>query len=276
MFYHAAKLIWFLVQPSSLLAISLILAAALWGTKWSRLGWRLLIFGLVGYIVCGLAPVSDALLLPLENRFGRPQLDPGKPIAGVIILGGVEQRPFKPPRELAGLIDTAERITEAVALARRFPEGRIVFAGDTDETASIGLLFEALGVPKERITLVSRSRDTYENALFAKRVINPSVNPSARERWLLITSAWHMPRAVGCFRKVGFPVEPWPVDYRTSGRVEARFHDSIPKGLRQTDIAVREYAGLVAYFLTGRTDALLPAPTSGGVHEHEPGSSRVM
>jgi len=86
MFYHAAKLIWFLVQPSSLLAISLILAAALWGTKWSRLGWRLLIFGLVGYIVCGLTPVSDALLLPLENRFGRPQPDPGKPIAGLSFL----------------------------------------------------------------------------------------------------------------------------------------------------------------------------------------------
>jgi uncharacterized SAM-binding protein YcdF (DUF218 family) len=168
----------------------------------------------------------------------------------------VEQRPFKPPRELAGLIDTAERITEAVALARRLPEARIVFAGDTDETSNIGLLFEALGVPMDRITLVGHSRDTYENALFTKRLINPSV----QERWLLITSAWHMPRAVGCFRKVGFPVAPWPVDYRTSGRVESRFHDSIPKGLRQTDIAVREYAGLVAYFLSGRTDALLPRP----------------
>jgi uncharacterized SAM-binding protein YcdF (DUF218 family) len=91
-----------------------------------------------------------------------------------------------------------------------------------------------LGVAKDRITLVSRSRDTYENALFAKRLIIPSV----QERWLLITSAWHMPRAMGCFRNVGFPVEPWPVDYRTSGRVELYFHDSISKGLRQTDIAV--------------------------------------
>jgi len=140
MFYDAAKLIWSLVQPSSLFAISLIWAAALWGTRWSRLGWRLLIIGLVAFIVCGLAPISDALLLPLENRFGRPQLDAGKPITGLIILGGVEQRPFKPPRELVGLIDTAERITEAVALARRFHEARIVFAGDSDETSNIGLL----------------------------------------------------------------------------------------------------------------------------------------
>jgi uncharacterized SAM-binding protein YcdF (DUF218 family) len=258
MFYHTAKLIWFLVQPSSLIAIFLALAAALWGTKWSRFGRRLLIGGLVAYGVCGLAPVSDALLLPLENRFGRTQLDLGRPIAGLIVLGGVEQRPMNPPRELAGLTDTAARITEAVALARRFPEVQIVFTGDTNEIAKIGLLFEALGVPKDRVTLVSHSRDTYENALFAKR----RINPSGQARWLLITSAWHMPRAVGCFRKVGFPVEPWPVDYRTSGRIEWHFYESISKGLRQTDIALREYVGLVAYFLTGRTYALLPGPES--------------
>jgi uncharacterized SAM-binding protein YcdF (DUF218 family) len=72
----------------------------------------------------------------------------------------VELRPFKPPRELVGLIDTAERLTEAIALARRFPEARMVFAGDTDETSTIGWLFVALGVPEDRITLVSRSRDT--------------------------------------------------------------------------------------------------------------------
>jgi len=255
MFYHAAKIIWFLIQPSSLFAITLMLAATLWGT---RVGFRLLVGGLLALIVFGLAPISDALLLPLENRFGRADLDRGTSITGVVVLGGVKQRPFKPPRELAGLIDTAERITEAIALARRFPEARIVFAGDTDETSTIGRLFEALGIPKDRITLASRSRDTYENALIAKRL----VNPGAHERWLLITSAWHMPRAMGCFRKVGFPVEPWPVDYRTSGRIEAHLHDSIPKGLRQTDIAAKEYVGLAAYFLTGRTNALLPGPAS--------------
>ena len=130
-------------------AISLALAAALWATKWSGFGRRLLIGGLVAYVVCGLAPVSDALLLPLENRFGRTQLDLSKPITGFIVLGGVEQRPMHPPRELAGLTGTAERITEAIALARPFPEAQIVFAGDTNKTSNIGQLFEALGVPRE-------------------------------------------------------------------------------------------------------------------------------
>ena len=71
-----------------------------------------------------------------------------------------------PPRELAGLIDTAKRITAAIAVARRFPEAQIAFTGDTNETSNIGRPFEALGVPKDRITLVRHSRDTYENALF--------------------------------------------------------------------------------------------------------------
>ena len=117
-------------------------------------------------------------------------------------------------------------------------------------------LLEALGVAKERITLESRSRDTYENAVFTKRL----VNPGAGERWLLITTAWHMPRAMGCFRQAGFAVEPWPVDYRTSGRVELWLNTGIPEGLRQMDFIMREYAGLAMYYLTGRTGALLPGP----------------
>jgi uncharacterized SAM-binding protein YcdF (DUF218 family) len=117
-------------------------------------------------------------------------------------------------------------------------------------------LLEALGVAKERTTLESRSRDTYENAVFTKRLINPGPG----ERWLLITSGWHMPRAMGCFRQAGFPVEPWSVDYRTRGRVEIWFKPAIPEGLRQMDFVMREYAGLIMYYLTGRIGALLPGP----------------
>jgi len=264
MLFYAAKIIWFLVQPSSLFAICLILAAVLSGTRWSWPARRLLIGGTVAYTVCGLAPVSDALLLPLENRFVRPDLDRGDPIKGVIILGGVLDPKFDPLRELAGLTGTAERITEAVALARRFPQSRVVFTGGRwalfrnglPESFAIGRLLEAMGVAKERIELESSSRNTYENALYTKRLLNPG----AHERWLLITSAWHMPRAMGCFRKVGFPVEAWPVDYRTPSLREIGFDESIPRGLRQTDIAAKEYVGLVTYYLAGRTDALLPGP----------------
>jgi uncharacterized SAM-binding protein YcdF (DUF218 family) len=118
-------------------------------------------------------------------------------------------------------------------------------------------LFEALGVARDRITLEDRSRDTYENAAFTQRLLKPA----ASDRWLLITSGWHMPRSMGCFRRVGFPVEAWPVDYRTTGRFDPlRWHGSFPDGLRRLDFAAREYAGLFMYYVSGRTNALFPAP----------------
>jgi uncharacterized SAM-binding protein YcdF (DUF218 family) len=264
MFFYLAKVVWFLMQPSSLIAATLTMGAILVGTAWQRLGRRLLIGGLAALFVCGLSPLSDALIAPLENRFARPDLASGDPIAGIVVLGGAEDSRANPPRELAGLNEAAERMTEAVALARRFPEARLVFTGGSasvlapglPEATSMGRLLEALGVARERITLESRSRDTYENAVFTKRL----VNPRAGERWLLVTTAWHMPRAMGCFRQAGFAVEPWPVDYRTSGRIEAWPNSGIPEGLRQMDFITREYAGLAMYYSRGRTGALLPGP----------------
>ena len=264
MFFYVAKIVWFLAQPSSLIAIALTMGAILAGTTWRKLGRRLLIAGLAALLICGLSPLSDALIVPLENRFARPDLASGGPIAGIVVLGGAEDSRANPPRELAGLNEAAERMTEAVALARRFPEARVVFTGGSanlltkglPEAATMGQLLEALGVAKERTSLESRSRDTYENAVFTKRL----VNPGASERWLLITSAWHMPRAIGCFRAAGFAVEPWPVDYRTGGRIEFWPKSGVPEGLRQMDFIMREYAGLVMYYLTGRTGDLLPGP----------------
>ena len=127
---------------------------------------------------------------------------------------------------------------------------------DPPESIEAGRLLEDLGVPKDRLTLEGASRTTYENALFSKILINP--NP--KQRWLLITSAWHMPRAMGCFRKVEFPVDPWPVDYQARDRsAVSRLTVGIADGLKMTNVVVKEYVGLVVYYLSVRSSALLPA-----------------
>ena len=115
-----------------------------------------------------------------------------------------------------------------------------------------GRLMQALGVEAARIELEDKSRNTWENAAFTKAL----VQPKAGERWLLVTTAWHMPRAIGCFRAVGFPVEAWPVDYRLGPRFS--FEDDFITGIRQLNFIVREYIGLVGYAFTGKTSALLP------------------
>jgi uncharacterized SAM-binding protein YcdF (DUF218 family) len=247
MFYYAAKVVWAVAQPSSLIVLLLVLAAVLSRRRpgFSR---GLLIGGVAGLVICG--PVAGALFLPLENRFARPDISQGGPITGIIILGG----------------ESAERMIEGVVLAHRFPNARVVFSGgagslldvEPPESIESGRLLEALGVPKDRLTLEGASRTTYENALFSKSILNP--NP--QQRWLLITSAWHMPRAMGCFRKVEFPVEPWPVEYLASGRsVVSRLTVGIAAGLKMTNVVVKEYFGLFVYYLSGRSSELLPAMT---------------
>ena len=266
MFYALSKILWFLLQPSSLIAAAVVLGALLTFTAWRRTARGLLLGAAMALLVGGLMPVGDVLLRPLEDRFPRAELerDPGR-FAGVIVLGGAEDNRAMGRRELAALNEAAERYTEGVALSRRLPAVRLVFTGgsgailrdEPPEAAAAGRLFEALGVPVERIVLESQSRDTWENALFTHRLLQPKPG----ERWLLVTSAWHMPRAVGCFRKAGFEVEAWPVDYRTPDRFAlSRLHASIPEGLRRIDFVTREYAGLVGYYLGGRSSALFPGP----------------
>jgi uncharacterized SAM-binding protein YcdF (DUF218 family) len=268
-FYVLAKVLWALLQPSSLMVAAVIAGAVLLATRWRRLARTLLWGGIAALLVGGLSPLGDLMIRPLEHRFGAADLERGGPaIAGIIVLGGGADLQAPGSAQIAGLNEAAERYTEAVALARRLPMARLVFSGgsgglltaDPPEAETAGRLFEALGVAKDRITLEAASRDTWENALYTARLLQPK----AGQRWLLVTSAWHMPRAIGCFRKAGFAVEPWPVDYRTPRRLDlARLNASIPEGLRRIDFVAKEYVGLLAYYLAGRTDALLPGPQDG-------------
>ena len=117
--------------------------------------------------------------------------------------------------------------------------------------------FEALGIPHDRISAEEQSRNTIENAVFSRLIANPQPG----ERWILVTSAFHMPRAIAVFRAAGFPIEAYPVDYRTRGPIDAvRPFDVMSIGLRRTDTALHEWLGLLGYRLTGKTSELFPAP----------------
>jgi uncharacterized SAM-binding protein YcdF (DUF218 family) len=261
-----SKVLWFLLQPSSLILGAIIAGTILVFTAWRRLARALLGGAIAALVICGLSPLGDVLIRPLEQRFPRPDLDrPGPAVAGIIVLGGAEDNRAMDTPQLAALNEAAERYTEAVALARRLPAARLVFSGgsgallrrEPPEAEAAARLFAALDIAKDRITLESKSRDTCENAAFTARLIAPQPD----ERWLLVTSGWHMPRAVGCFRRAGFAVEPWPVDYRAPRQLDlTRWHRSIPEGLRRVDLVMREYAGLAGYYLAGRIDTVFPAP----------------
>lgn len=263
MFFILSKILGFLAAPSNALAIVGVLGvvAAAFGAQ--RLGVVLMAASILGLAALGLSPAANWLLIPLEERFPRAADDPAP--AGIVVLGGSFDTVVAGSRQEVALTEAAERLTEIAELARRWPNARIVFTGGSNallyggatEAELAARMFESFGVAGERVTLESRSRNTVENAQFVRALVAPGPG----ERWLLVTSAYHMPRAVGCFRRAGFPVEAWPVDYRTRGPEDAaRPFSSVSAGLRRADIAVREWIGLVTYRALGYLDALLPRP----------------
>ncbi len=263
MLYAASKILGFLLQPSSLAVIAV--AVGLWrmSRTRSRRGGRLAGAGAAYLAIGGLSPLGNALILPLEQRFPPVEVSRLGEIAGVIILGGAEDGRISEGRGGLGLNEAAERITEGARLAKLFPQAKIVFTGGvgrlwfggTPGAGPVARFLTGMGVSPERIVLEDKSRNTRENAALTRDLLKPA----SGERWVLVTSAYHMPRAVGVFRRAGFDVLPFPVDFRTKGWEDAaRPFDGLPDGLERVDVAVREWAGLAAYWLLGYTSALFP------------------
>ncbi len=267
MFFVVSKLLAFFEEPSNVVILAGIVGLILTRTRHARWGWRIAAAALVLIALIGFLPVGRALTIVLENRFPRWE-EAGPPPAGIIVLGGAVSAHRLATRGEVGLTDAAERVLVVPKLAREFPNAKIIYSGGDaglftqhgSEAGVVGPLFESLGVPPGRIALESRSRNTAENAVYSKALAAPKPG----ERWLLVTSAMHMPRAVGAFREAGFPVEAYPVDYKTNGWQDlGDVFGSLSGGLRQTDTALHEWIGLLAYRLTGKSSALLPGPLPG-------------
>ena len=264
MFFVASKVLGFFAEPSNALITLALLGAALMATRFARAGRRLVVAATVLLAICGLTPVGNLLLSVLENRFPAWE-GSGRAPDGIVVLGGAIDDALSSARGEPVLTEAAERMTAAVELARRYPRARLIFSGGSSalifgggqEAPFARVLFERLGIEPARIELDDRSRNTAENAAFTKIIAAPKPG----ERWLLVTSGFHMPRAIGAFRRAGFPVEAYAVDWRTRGVID-RFvlGRSLSEGLRRTDLAVREWVGLLAYWLAGHTSELLPAP----------------
>jgi uncharacterized SAM-binding protein YcdF (DUF218 family) len=132
-----------------------------------------------------------------------------------------------------------------------------VFERTASEASGAKRLWLELGVPPERIIIEDKSRNTDENARFTFALLHPKPG----QHYLLVTSAYHMPRTVGLFRKAGFDVVPYPVDYRTRGNwADLEPGGLASEGLAHVDLAMREWTGLVMYRLTGRIDSFFPGP----------------
>lgn len=254
MIFVLSKLAGLLLRPSTLLLLCCVAGLA----PRRR---RFLLIGVGGFVAVLLLPLDQWALLPLEDRFARPPEPPAR-IDGVIVLGGAVDRDLTADRGIPALNGAAERMTEAIALARRYPEAKLVFTGGqgalfpgaVTEADVARALWASLGVPTDRLVLESGSRTTWENAMMTKRLVQPAPG----QTWLLVTSADHMARGVGAFRAVGWPVVAWPVGYKSGWSLRLWLPSSLGGRLSQLDEATHEWIGLLVYWLLGRSSAPFP------------------
>ena len=267
MFFALSKTLGIVLLPTNFLIGAGLLGVVLLLTRFAWLGRKLLVISVVLLAICGFSPLGNWLLYPLESRFPAWDAAAGAP-DGIIVLGGSINTDISAAHGVTVFKSAVDRMVATAALAHRYPNARIVFSGGNSnlvsndaakETDYALAVFESLGVAKQRLTMEGRSRNTEENAVFSKALAAPKQG----ERWLLVTSAFHMPRSIGLFRKAGFAVEPYPVDWRVGGRSDLlAFSVLSVQGLDRVDTGVREWMGLAAYWATGKIDQLFPGPAA--------------
>jgi uncharacterized SAM-binding protein YcdF (DUF218 family) len=262
-FFYLSKILGFFLDPTNLLAVAIVLGFVLLWRGRARGAKRVLGLASALVLVVQLTPLPEALLFPLEQRF--PRLDPlPAKVDGIVLLGGAQRPIMTWAHGQPALNAAAETMTSFVALARRYPQARLVFTGGTgdplnqrySEADTVRLFVREQGLDPARVLYEERSRNTYENAALTQ----PLVQPKAGERWIVIASAASTPRAVGVFRKVGWDVIAYPCDYNTHHWSGFRPSVNVRDRLGNLSLAIHEWVGLAMYRRTGKTTEFFPAP----------------
>lgn len=249
-----SEALWWFLTPSSLVVVLLLLAYLAARARAARLAGSLLFLPLLLLLVLLVVPLDEYLTARFESRVPPPAELPSD-VDGIVVLGGSVEWRITADRGQLTLGDSGERMLAALALARRYPEATLVFTGLYDETlrhewrddGGRGLLFypELSG---RRVVFLGEARSTYEEGLLTI----DRLKPAPGSNWLLVTSAQHMPRALGTFANLGWKLTPFPVDYRSASRLAWRFEAKVGQRLANLDAFVREWGAYQVYKLDGR------------------------
>ncbi len=264
MFFVVSKIVWFFAQPANILFFLVVSGAILLWTPWKRYARWLVTLAAAFAVFAVTIPAGAHFSLFIENRFPVPENMPAE-VNGIIVLGGAVDQYVTKARGEISLGGSVERILRFSTLAQEFPDAKLVYTGgsgmvtrqEIKEADVVTPILQQLGIDTTRVIFENQSRNTYENALYSLELLQPEPD----EKWILVTSATHMPRAVGSFRKVGWPgLIPYPTDFGFQGNESFGPPLYLTNGLGSLGAALHEILGLTSYYLTGKSDALIPAP----------------
>lgn len=247
---------WFFINLDLIALGSLILGLFFMARYRPRIAHTFLVSGAFVLIIINLSPLGPWMIMNLEKHVQRPsELPHEDDIAGIILLGGSFSLAETKERGEPVFNKAGTRIYQGMDLARKFPRAKLIATGNAIEGEWSERIFLDNGFARDRIIIDSDSRVTHDHGPLLKKLIDPS------KKYILVTSAFHMPRSLGLFRKQGFNVSPYPVDYHTPHHMSALFwlssvlQRSTPMAFKQACI---EWAGLVGNYIKGLSDDVLP------------------
>lgn len=259
-----SKIVGIIIEPASLLLLLTVIALLLRRSTYRavrRFARGLLILLGVCLFLLLVLPVGQWALAPLENRYAGTVL-PDK-VDGILLLTGDEAPGLSADRNLPVAGAATARYIHLARLAKAYPQARLVVVGDTRPFSPSGKLetkdiakeiLATIGVDLSRVTYETHSLNTRQNAIEAQKLVNPRPG----EKWVVVTMAPHLPRAMLCFKAVGWDVIPSASDYYTNGRYLMEPYLHFTRNLYLLTIAAHEYYGLVSYRLLGWTKQIWP------------------
>jgi len=257
LFFIASKTVGMAARLESWALVLMVLALiGLWRGRRRLAGVALTVL-FTGTLALTVFPLGDLLLRPLEGTFpAQPDLSR---VDGIIVLGGAEETGAYRNWGGVQVNDAGERLVEGAMLAMRFPQARLVFTGGsarvgrdevtTEPSEMVRSLWLGLGIAPDRIVLEQASRNTAENASLTRDLMQPKPG----EVWVLVTSAFHMPRAHETFVRQGWEgIVAWPVDFRSGNLADGRGIWRLDGNLQGVNLGMKEYLGILVYRLTGK------------------------
>ena len=263
MFFYLSKILWFFLDPGNAFLLALLVGLILTATRWRGVGKFMVLMSLAFALLVTFVPIGKYMVRSLELRFPMPDPLPEK-IDGIIVLGGVIDPVLSSYLSRPAINGAVERITRSASLAQEHPSARLIYSGGSGslidqhvrEADYVASLYRQLGVTEPQLILERDARNTWENASNAFDIAKPKPG----ENWVLVTSAFHMPRAVGVFRRFGWETIPYPVDFSFSAELAVRSPMSFSSGLGGFSEGLHEWIGLTAYWMTGKTGSAFPRP----------------
>ena len=259
MTFYLSKLLWFLFNPFNCILFLFFLSLILNFFKFLKFSKIILFFSFLLFIISGVLPTGSYLLYLLEKNYHNRVALPEN-VDGILILSGATNPFLTKEYDQISLNGSVERLTESIQLINKYPTAKVFFAGgsgyveypDLNHSEVAKKFYESLNVNTKNIFFDKKSRNTYENIVFANKKINPNIN----EKWIIVTSAFHLKRAISVGEKLGWELIPYATDYKLSKKFKWGLSFSFYQNFGMLQHSSHEWVGIIAYYFMGRSSKI--------------------